>query len=278
VDASRRFHDATGRWWWTGQSASADSAPGALWSAAAAELGQRTARRLAWAISWLPPVRIPAAALTSIAGRENRSAIARLRDLGLIDAEGDELTMHRLFRAAVRESALHEDLDAQAVIVGQLLQHDRARRVMEFAADLDTAREMGDLLTAARNPELAVAGLYELGEVFERHGTAEDSADWYAKFTVQAGWVLGCTVPDNLRLRVVNALAGMARAVGRALSGSDEEKLRALNEAIPWTEDAERLCRGHDDKDSARAATHAKATRGFLLRKRASLEPPDSAS
>jgi hypothetical protein len=278
IDASRRFRAAAGRWWWTSQPVDADSAPDAFWAAVDGELGHGRVREVAWAISWLPPVRLPAAALTVVAGGQAQSAIDQLTDLGLIDAEGGELTMHRLFRAAVRASALQAGSDAQAVLVGQLLQDDRVRRVMEFAADLDAAREMGDALEAARNPQVATAGLYALGKVFERHGTSADSADWYAKFTARAGWVPGGTVTDDLRLRVVDALAGMARAVGRGLSGSRDERLRSLGNAIPWTEDAERLCRGRADPDLERAATHAKATRGFLLRKRASLEPDRSAS
>jgi hypothetical protein len=122
----------------------------------------------------------------------------------------------------------------------------------------------------------AVAGLYELGRVFERHGTATDSAGWYAEFARRAGWTPGGDVPADLQLRVVNALAGMARAVGRELSAEDAQALASLNEAIPWTEDAQRLCRDQQDADWRQAATHAKATRGFLLRKRASLESDGS--
>ncbi len=278
IDASRRFREAAGRWWWTSQPVDADSAPEAFWSAVEGELDNGHVREVAQAISWLPPVRLPAAALMSVADGQTQSAIAQLRALGLIDAEGSELTMHRLFRAAVRASALRSGSNAQAELIGQLLQDDRVRRVLEFAADLHTAREMGGVLDSARNPQVATVGLYALGKVFERHGTSTDSADWYAKFTGRVGWVLGGTISDDLRLRVVDALAGMARAVGRGLSGSRDERLRSLSNAIPWTEDAERLCRGHRDLDSVRAATHAKATRGFLLRKRASLEPDGSAS
>ena len=70
----------------------------------------------------------------------------------------------------------------------------------------------------------------------------------------------------------------MARAAGRGLTGPRDQRIRSLSEAIPWAEDAERLCRDRLDGDSRRAATHAKATRGFLLRKRASLEPDGSAA
>lgn len=278
VDASRRFHEATGRWWWTDYPADADSAPAAFWAAIAAELGSGPARMIAWAISWLPPVRIPAAALTSAGAGATRSAVTRLRELGLIDAEADELTMHRLFRAAVRESALRADSRAQARLVGLLLQDDRVRKVMEFAVDLAAARDMGDLLSASPDTAVAAAGLYELGRIFERHGTATDSAGWYARFTQRAAWTPGGGVSDELRVRVANALVGMARAAGRGLTGPRDQRLRSLSEAIPWAEDAERLCHDRLDTDSRRAATHAKATRGFLLRKRASLEPDGSAA
>ena len=278
VDASRRFHEATGRWWWTDHPADADTAPAAFWAAAAAELGNGPARTIAWAISWLPPVRIPVAALMSAGAGETRSAVAWLRELGLIDAEADEVTMHRLFRAAVRESALRADSRAQAELVGLLLRDDRVQKVMEFAVDLETARDTGDLLAASADTAVAADGLYELGRIFERHGTATDSAGWYARFTERAGWTPGGAVPAELRLRVANALVGMARAAGRGLTGSRDQRMRSLGEAIPWAEDAERLCRDYPDADSWRAATHAKATRGFLHRKRASLEPDGSAA
>jgi hypothetical protein len=142
------------------------------------------------------------------------------------------------------------------------------------AADLDSAREMAQVLEASPDLEMALAARYQLARLFERHGTASDSAGWYEKFAHRTGWRSGGDVPGDLLLPVVNALAGMARVAMRSLSGEREsaQHLPAVAAAIRWTEEAERLCRDQDCTDYQRAASRAKAMRGLLLRKRASLE------
>ena len=278
VDVSQRFHEATGRWWWEGHPVAdltAAAVPALFWAAVAREVDSGPANAVAQAMSWLPPVRIPVAALESVQGSDRvRDIVARLRRLGLVDAAAGDVTMHRLFRSAVRESALLEEESAQAVLVTRLLSNEPVRRVMESAADLDSAREMAQVLDASPDADSALAALYELARLFERHGTASDSAEWYEKFAHRAGWRSGGDVPGDLLLHVVNALVGMARAAMRGLSGEREDPQHrpVVAEAIRWTEEAERLCRDQDGIDYARAASHAKAMRGLLLRKRASLE------
>jgi hypothetical protein len=279
IEATRRFHDSTGRWWWTDHPADTGSASAVFWSAVADEIGDGATRTVAQAISWLPPVRIPVTALVSVDDAADvRSAVSRLRQLGLIDVTAGEVTMHRLFRSAVRDSALLEDGPAQAELITRMLRDDSARKVMEFAADLGTAREMAKLFNASPDTSTAVPGLYELGRLFERHGTAADSANWYATFLQRAGWVPGNEMPGELRLSVVNALVGMARAGMRALSGPPDDRLRSIQEAIRSTQEAERLSHSQIDAESERAASRAKAMRGLLLRKRAALEPDGSAA
>ena len=108
---------------------------------------------------------------------------------------------------------------------------------------------MGGLLEASPDRDTAFSGLYELGSLFERHGTGSDSASWYAKFAAWAGWradadAPGADVPPGLRLRVVYAVVGMARAAMREISGPRDERLRPLIEAaIRSTREAEELCR-----------------------------------
>ena len=278
IDASRRFYASTGRWWWTGRLGTATSAATDLWQAAAQELGDSVAREVAQAISWLPPVRLPIAALTSVGGTDDaRTAVTLLGRLGLVDEAAGEVTMHRLFRSAVRESALRESLPDQVDLVTRLLGDEHTQNVMKFAADLESARHMGEILETA--PGLAaVIGLYQLGKLFERHGTAADSATWYSRFTQRAGWQLGEEVREELRVQVANALVGMARAAMRGLSGSPQERMRSLDTGIRWTKEAERLCQDRRDDAYDQGATHAKAMRGLLLRKRASLEPDGSAA
>ncbi len=284
IGASRRYFEATGRWWWADQLGTAESAPADFWAAVAGELGDGLPRTVAQAISWLPPVRIPVAALASVAGiDEVRAAVTRLRQVGLIDAAAGEVTMHQLFRAAVRGLALREDRAGQAELVARMLAAEGVQRVLESAADLATARQLGDLLDREPYPGAAVTGLYELGRVFERHGTAADSARWYANFARLAARP-GGEASDELRLRRVNALVGMARAAMRGLSGSADERVRSLDEGIAWTTEAELLCQeratGEGDVVAGYrlAASHAKAMRGLLLRKRASVEPDGSAT
>ena len=185
--------------------------------------------------------------------------------------------MHRLFRSAVRESALSEGESAQAALVARLLSSEQVRRVMESAADVDSAREMAQILDASPDAGTALPGLYELARLFERHSTASDSAEWYGKFAHRAGWRSAGGVPHDRLLNVANALVGMARAAMRSLSGEREDPrhLPVVAEAIGWTEEAERLCRDRNGIDCERAASHAKAMRGLLLRKRASLEKED---
>ena len=282
VDVSQRFHAATGRWWWEDHSAAdlaVPAVPALFWAAAAREIGNGPARAAAQAMSWLPPVRIPVTALEAALGSAGsadkvRNAVARLQRLGLIDAVAGDVTMHRLFRSAVRESALSEGESAQATLVMRLLSSLQVRRVMESAADLDSAREMAQILDAALDSDTALTGLYELARLFERHGTASDSAAWYGKFVHRAGWRGADDISHDRLLNVANALVGMARAAMRSLSGEREDSrhLPVVAEAIGWTEEAERLCRERNGIDYQRAASHAKAMRGLLLRKRASLE------
>lgn len=280
VDATRRFHEETGHWWWEGQP-TADlttaEVPDMIWAVVAEQIGDGRAKAAAQAMSWLPPTRIPAAALAAASGSADgvRDGVSQLRRLGLVDAEAGEVTMHRLFRSAVRRSALNEGEAAQAALVTRLLENEVARRVMEFAADLDLAGEMEEVLAVAPDADIALAGLYELATLFERHGGATDSAEWYRKFLHQAGWRDGGDVPEDRGLRVVNALVGRARAVMRGLSGQreDPKHLPVVTEAIAWTEEAERLCQDRDGFGYERAGSRAKAMRGILLRKRASLEP-----
>ena len=279
IEASRRFSEATGRWWWAAHPGSAESAPASFWAAVTEELGDGLGRTVAHAISWLPPVRLPVAALVSAIGTEQaRAAVAWLRQLGLVDLEAGQVTMHRLFRSAVRDSVLRDGGSAQVELISLLLRDGAVRHVMEYAADLDTARQMGELLDEASGQGGSVAALYELATVFERHGTAADSAVWYARFRQRAGSLPGGEAPDELRLRVANALFGMARATMRGLAGPPDERVRSLDEAIGWTAEAEALCAGHSGDGYRKAASRAKAMRGLLLRKRAGLEPDGSAS
>ena len=98
VDMSQRFRVATGRWWWESHPAAdltVPAVPALFWAAVAREIGNDPARAVAQAMSWLPPVRIPVAALESALGSAGsadkiRDAIARLRRLGLVDAVAGE--------------------------------------------------------------------------------------------------------------------------------------------------------------------------------------------
>ena len=255
----------------------AESAPAAFWAAIRAEVARSPAVAVAQAISWLPPVRIPVAALHGVGEPDGApGSVARLRRLGLIDVAAGDVTMHRLFRSAVRESALRDDAPGQVTLVHGLLHDDRAAQVLERAADLEAARLMGTLLQAAPDAEVTASGVYKLGELFERHGTADDSAAWYRTFLQLAGGLDGGDVPDAQRLPVVHALVGMARAAVRGLSVSVAETRRPVADGVGWAERAERLCHGRTDMDYRRAGSHAKAMRGLLLRKLASQEPGDS--
>jgi hypothetical protein len=273
VDASQRFHRATGRWWWTTHipepGRKDDQAPGLFWAAVNDALARDgLARTVACTISWLPPVRIDRGAVIKAAGGGTAEAIASLERLGLIDAEADGITMHRLFRQAVREAETERDRPEQTILVYRLLTEPASRRVMEFAADMDTAGAMGELLAASADDAVAVTGLHALGQLFERHETARKSAEWYELALQRVGWRRGQAPPDDHRLEVVDCLRGIARAVMRKTGTSDSEQRAAeLDRAIGWVEQAEDLCRGHEDAASRLAASQAwpaaeKASRG----------------
>jgi hypothetical protein len=281
VDASRRFRQATGRWWWTGTEAdagaTAEIAPAAFWTSVRNARGITSlAVTIAQAICWLPPVRLQVTALDGIAAdRDTRGAVDLLRQLGLVDLEAGQVTMHRLFREAVRQDALIHSRPGQLTVIHRLLMDEDVRRVMEFAPDSPTARQMGDLLATCPDTAMAVSGLHALGKIYERHETAQASADWYARILDLAGWAPGQDPADEIRLSIVDSLRGKARGRMRLPPRADiNQRRQYLDEAIGWTEEAERLCR--DREGIALAASQAEAMRGLLLRQRARAEPAGS--
>ena len=281
VDASRRFHEATGRWWWMGTATDGgdrpETAPAALWAAVRKELDVAgLPLTIAQSICWLPPVRIQVAVLGGDSDpSEVQGAAALLRRLGLVDLKAGQVTMHRLFREAVRDDSLTRDQPGQLRLIHRLLTGEGVRRLMEFAPDSGTARQMGDLLAAWPDTAMAISGLHALGKLYERHETARASADWYVRILDLAGWKPGQEPADELRLSVVDSLRGKARGRMRTPPGTDiMQRRRQLDEAIRWTEEAERLCRDHEG--TALAASQAEAMRGLLLRQRAGAEPEGS--
>jgi AAA domain len=272
IEASRRFRQETGRWWWTEHPADpgdpTGSAPGALWAAARPELSPAEAG-LARTIAWLPPVAISAETLSSTGGADTRASLARLGRLGLVDVASDEVTMHRLFRAAIRADGLSRDLPAEVAAIDRILLAEATRRLMETNADLESAHEMGRVVKAWPDTEVAVSDLHALGVLFERHATAQDSAAWYRDALQRTGWAPGQEPQGEFRPTVVDSLRGIARAVMRGTQDDDKIKRgQALEEAIGWTDEAQRLCDGHPGL--ALAASRAEAMQGLLLRARSS--------
>jgi hypothetical protein len=280
LNASQRLHEATGRWWWSAESAltiDAAGAPAAFWAAVDGELDRTPlARLLARAISWLPPVALPIPALAGLAddglsGPDSvRSAIGLLGRLGLAEAEENTVSMHRLFRAAVREEALRRDQSGQITLVHRILTDEAIAQEMASAPDLGTATEMGNELLAWPDRDVAVTGLQALAELYERHETAQTSARWYGYVIDRAEWTPGTEPPEHLRLILVDSLRGMARGRMRGKSSVDE--------AIEWTREAERLCEGRQDEKYRLAASRAEAMRGLLLRQKAGSEPERGAA
>jgi hypothetical protein len=280
LDASQRLHEATGRWWWSAESArtiDAAGAPAAFWAAVDEELGRTPlARLLARAISLLPPIALPVPALTGLADDRPSasdsvaSAIGLLGRLGLAEVEENTVRMHRLFRAAVREDALRRDHSGQVLLIHRILTDEAIAQVMAFAPDLGTATEMGNDLLAWPDRDVAVTGLQALAGLYERHETAQTSARWYEHVIGRAEWPPGTEPPEHLRLLLVDSLRGMARARMRGKSGVDE--------AIGWTIEAERLCQGREDRAYRLAASRAEAMRGLLLRQKAGSEPDRGAA
>jgi hypothetical protein len=269
VTASRLFRQAAGRWWWASHPVTAlgeSAAPRRFWAAVDAELGpDGPARALARGIAWLPPTGLPRAALAAVLDdpAQLESALRRLTRLGLVDLEEDSVTMHRLFRSAVREDGAVGDKSGQLALISALLDHQAARDAIEVSADLETAQAMVDVLADWPDLDTAITGLHHLGRIFERQESARSSARWYELVLDR----LGAEVPARHTLAVVDALRGKARARMRASSGSEARS--ELEEAIGWMIEAAELCRVRQDKDFKIAASQVKAMRGLLLRKRA---------
>jgi hypothetical protein len=299
VTASRRFRAGTARWWWADQPVLGDDqagqAPARFWAAVDGELGGgELARTAAWVIGWLPPIRIPLAIIGAVLDNDGEvgAAIGRLRDLGLVDVEAGEVTMHRLFREAVRAAGLDRSVAEQTLLICKILASKSASDLVESAADLATAREMGRLLAVWPDVDVAVVGLHRLGSIFERQETAASSARWYQQVLDR---LAEATTTDH-RLREVDALRGLARARMRAVGEvGREQRLAELDEAVAWTIRAAGICSGSlrggsadgasadgacADRASADrafevAASQVMAMRGLLLREKAGVESGD---
>jgi hypothetical protein len=272
VSASRRFRAATGRWWWNTEPVSGDDpagqAPARFWAAVDAELrGFSLAQTAAWAVSWLPPARLPVSVVGDVVGHQEFAApIARLRDLGLVDVEAGAITMHRLFREAVRVDALARAETEQTPLIHAILTTKSASDVLETAADLESAHEMGDQLAAWPDLNMAITGLHRLARLFERLETAESSAGWYQRMLDR----MDGPAAQEHQLAVIDALRGRARARMRAVGNMGrEQRLREIDEAIEWTIRAGDLCATGTGRTFEVAASQVKAMRGLLLRKKA---------
>jgi hypothetical protein len=178
---------------------------------------------LARLLAWCPPEAISEAILLPLAGLEPGSADARLlTKIRLVDpswaAGVSALAMHRLFAATIREQTWHDDPDAAAGIISQLMSSEVGRGIFIDAADTTAfarlepdgkTRRTGQVAdAAARMQSRDARGLlwYALGHIRERRGPVKVSGPYFAT----AADLLD---PDRTPYEVAECLIGQARIV-----------------------------------------------------------------
>ncbi|MFF0161878.1 hypothetical protein ACFYRY_30710 [Streptomyces sp. NPDC005263] len=312
VAASRRFREETGADWWA--RGCVDHAPTAFWTAVrrAVEEAGGAEGRAAWyvaqALAWLPSVDLDAdlvrgvaAALMETDGADRpgdgttRRAAERLHRLGLVDLRDGRITLHGLFRDAVRADvrrhgpqtaaqvakAVVEDLFARLDTVGRHIQYadgqgrvdvDPTTQAVAVPHALALSREDVDVMAELLRARDDTRALHALGGLVERHDHTMAAGLYDAVLDRTGEWTSAHERPVSpaFRLIIVNCLRGKARAVFRTRDSTVEQ----LEEAMDWMVYCRRLCADPPDVPALREAflltsARAEALYGLLLRRRA---------
>ncbi|MFJ9631397.1 hypothetical protein ACIRU8_27150 [Streptomyces sp. NPDC101175] len=313
INASTRFRQETGTDWWAGREVPAMNAAAMFWDAVQATLGagegeceKTAALALAASMAWIPPaglelgtacdIVVSVAAATRNPGtmaEAVRHAAQRLYRLGLVDLRAGRITMHRLFRDAIRQDLARRDAAGAAVLVGALVEHlfaaidsvgrqillDAGRPAPSSAEHApyglvisrDDVDEMQKVLVAHSDPR----GLHALAGLVERQNEAVAARLYAAAEDLIGPWREReiRTLPAGTRLAIVNCLRGEARRLFRDPSSTAEQ----LEEAVSWMLQCRPLCADLPEDPGMRkafllTASRAEAMYGLLLRKQASKE------
>ena len=314
TNASTRFRQETGRDWWADTKPPSASAPALFWDAVRATLfaadgeegGESAALTLAVSMAWIPPagldldtvcdIVVSVAAATSgpaTTPEAVRLTAQRLYRLGLVDLRAGRITMHRLFREAIRLDMNRHDAAGTSLMVGALVEHlfaaidsvglqillDAGRPApvpprqapYGLVISRDDVDEMQKALITHQDPR----GLHALAGLVERqnemmatrlYAAAEDLIGPWREREIR-------TLPAGTRLVIVNSLRGKARMLFRDPSSTPEQ----LEEAVSWMLECRPLCADLPADPGMRhafllTASRAEAMYGLLLRKRASRE------
>ena len=224
--------------------------PTRIWTATVRLLGAENAVcRAALAMAWLPPVSVPATALTGVVPGFDAAAKQLLSGHGLADSVlgSSDLRMHRLLSDAIRgvgtfvrgQREADDFLPASAV-----LRAEASLELLSLHFDRRTIEALRGAVTATwREPYKRAVDLHRLGIAVERHDP--ESA---AEFLTLARELVGAPLDgddENERVRInVDGLRALARPAARKLgrNASPEEVEAALDQAIAWCIEAEELC------------------------------------
>lgn len=284
LDASLRFREHAGRpWWELSAPRTADAAaeaPERIWEAVQASLGSDSeACRIARAISLLPPVPFPTPALhavtpnpaTAVRNLHVCGLIETARTPGALDSSVPSLTMHRLFRAALRGSAADRE---RIALASSILNSAATTEVLAGAYDLATVRTLRELVGApSRAADHRAADLHVLGLATERHAP-DFAAACFEQALDLLDWSPGDAtghIEDAQRLLVVDALRALARPLVKQKGQSGAETKGRLERAIPMLLQAEELCRHEGSEESRLARARTNAMHGIALREYAAL-------
>ncbi|MFD9398229.1 hypothetical protein ACFWA4_05350 [Streptomyces sp. NPDC060011] len=312
VDASARFQQQTSRHWWNeGTGGGPDRAVDGFWAAVRAQIPEHldvNALHLAATLAWLPPARLPmdrvcavvvgALATARLADTDEeaiRKAARQLHRIGVIDLADEQVSMHRLMRAAVRRDLRHRDAARFARLAGTLTEYlfaatdevgreilrESGRPVRQVAATspFDFVIDPGDVtviedeltaMSAQEGPAGTVFGLHALAGLVERQNDAQAARLYERVRNLLDEQRHALPTTAGLRLVTVNLLRGKARTVYRDTRAS----LSAIDAAITWMQRCRGLCSPlPEDAATRRAfrltASRAEAMFGLLLRKRA---------
>jgi hypothetical protein len=266
MEASRRFQQTTGRQWWTQiEPGTADDAPHHLWAVVDTELEERpvgaTARAVARAMAWLPPVAVGIGVLESaVSGPEVVEAVDLLHDLGVLTRRSGTVQMHRLLRKAILtdRNAASEDHHA---VVGALLRTETVRSFLALVPDLRSLGNMREIVGA--NP----VRLHALGALVERHDS-ELASKWYTDVLKIVRKDDDLDYDDTERRIVVDSLRGQCRWILRDGEKPPVDRRLQLDLGITKAARAVTLAAGRAAWEDRLAASRAEAMLGLLLRAR----------